>query len=194
MFTGLITHLGTVESIDGGVFVLACDDLPDVAIGASIACSGVCLTVTQKTPRSFTVDVSEETLSKSTLSDWKAGDLINLEYSLRMGDELGGHLVSGHVDDTIKMIDKTPDGDSHILSFEMKESLKPFIVSKGSVALNGISLTVNDVSDDMFNVTIIPHTHEMTNLKVVKPGDLVNVEIDMLARYVAKQLEIQNGK
>ncbi len=131
---------------------------------------------------------------KTTASQWQVGDILNLEFSLKMGDELGGHFVFGHVDNTIKLLDKIEQDKSTILSFELSKDLSPFVVEKGSVALNGVSLTVNNVREKSFDVTIIPHTFEVTNLKMLTPGDSVNVEVDMLARYVSKQLELKNAK
>lgn len=194
MFTGLITHIGTINFFSAGRCEIRCKALPNILIGASVACSGVCLTVVEKTETSFSVDISEETLMKTTASQWQVGDILNLEFSLKMGDELGGHFVFGHVDNTIKLLDKIEQDKSTILSFELSKDLSPFVVEKGSVALNGVSLTVNNVREKSFDVTIIPHTFEVTNLKMLTPGDSVNVEVDMLARYVSKQLELKNAK
>lgn len=193
MFTGIITAQGTVSSVDATRgdkrFVIETPwDMTDVPMGASIACSGCCLTVVEKTQHSFTVDVSEESLSKTTLRDWQVGTKINLESSLKFGDELGGHLVSGHVDGLASLVSITPEGDSHRLKIRVPQDLKQFIAQKGSVALDGISLTVNEVEDDVFGVNIIPHTWVVTTLGQKKVGDHLNLEIDMLARYVARIL------
>lgn len=193
MFTGIITAKGTIAQVDetrgDKRFVIETPwDMTDVPMGASIACSGCCLTVVEKTKTSFTVDVSAESLSKTNLNDWAIGSKINLESSLKFGDELGGHLVSGHVDGlaTLESIEK--EGDSHRLKIRVPQNLKHFIASKGSVTLDGISLTINEVEDDVFGVNIIPHTWEVTTLGTRKVGDKINLEIDMLARYVARIL------
>lgn len=193
MFTGIITAQGTITQVDATRgdkrFVIDTPwDMSAVPMGASIACSGCCLTVVEKTQSSFTVDVSEESLSKTSLRDWQVGTKINLESSLKFGDELGGHLVSGHVDALATLVSVTPEGDSHRLKIRVPLELKHFIAPKGSVALDGISLTVNEVDDDVFGVNIIPHTWIVTTLGQKKPGDKLNLEIDMLARYVARIL------
>lgn len=193
MFTGIITAQGTVTQVDATRgdkrFVIETPwDMANVPMGASIACSGCCLTVVEKTKNSFTVDVSEESLSKTTLRDWAVGTKINLESSLKFGDELGGHLVSGHVDALATLVGITPEGDSHRLKIRVPQDLKHFIAPKGSVGLDGISLTVNEVEDDVFGVNIIPHTWMVTTLGQKKVGDKLNLEIDMLARYVARIL------
>ena len=193
MFTGIITDVGTVTRVDDTRgdkrFEITTNwDMTDVPMGASIACSGCCLTVIAKTRHSFTVDVSAESLSKTNLGAWVEGTKINLESSLKFGDELGGHLVSGHVDGLATLISVTADGDSYRLKIRAPQDLKQFIAQKGSVALNGISLTVNEVEDDVFGINIIPHTWQVTTMGQVKAGDVINMEIDMLARYVARIL------
>ena len=193
MFTGIITAKGTIAQVDetrgDKRFVIETPwDLTEVPMGASIACSGCCLTVVDKTKNSFTVDVSAESLSKTNLNDWVVGTKINLESSLRFGDELGGHLVSGHVDGIATLESIEREGDSHRLKIRVPQNLKHFIASKGSVALDGISLTINEVEDDVFGVNIIPHTWEVTTLGGRQVGDKINLEIDMLARYVARIL------
>lgn len=193
MFTGIITDIGTVLTVDqsrGDVrFEIGTTwDMTDVPIGASIAHSGCCLTVIEKTKHSFFVDVSAESLSKTNLGEWTVGTKINLESSLKFGDELGGHLVSGHVDGLATLVSITPDGDSHRLKIRAPQDLKHFIAPKGSVALDGISLTVNEVEDDIFGINIIPHTWVVTTMGTRKPGDKINMEVDMLARYVARIL------
>ncbi len=193
MFTGIITAQGTVKNVDetrgDKRFVIETPwDMTSVPIGASIACSGCCLTVVEKTENSFTVDVSAESLSKTNLNDWSEGSKLNLESSLKFGDELGGHLVSGHVDGLAVLESITPEGDSHRLKIRVPQNMKHFIASKGSVALDGISLTINEVEDDVFGVNIIPHTWEVTTLGQRKVGDKLNLEVDMLARYVARIL------
>ena len=191
MFTGIITAKGTIAQVDetrgDKRFVIETPwDMTEVPMGASIACSGCCLTVVDKTKNSFTVDVSAESLSKTNLNDWVVGTKINLESSLRFGDELGGHLVSGHVDGIATLESIEREGDSHRLKIRVPQNLKHFIASKGSVALDGISLTINEVEDDVFGVNIIPHTWEVTTLGGRQVGDKINLEIDMLARYVAR--------
>lgn len=193
MFTGIITAQGTITHIDAtrGDKRFTIDtpwDMTSVPMGASIACSGCCLTVVEKTASSFVVDVSEESLSKTTLRNWQIGTKINLESSLKFGDELGGHLVSGHVDGLATIVGIAPEGDSHRLRISVPQDLKHFIAPKGSVSLDGISLTVNEVDDDVFGVNIIPHTWVVTTLGQRHVGDTINLEIDMLARYVARIL------
>lgn len=197
MFTGLISDVGTLRARKGGAGGARFEietKLPmrEVAIGASIACSGACLTVVEKGDGWFAVDVSGETLSKTTLGDWRTGRRINLERSLRLGDELGGHLVSGHVDGVAQVAGRRADGDSTRFTITAPAALARFIAAKGSVALDGVSLTVNEVSEETFGVCIIPHTAAMTTFGKLQPGDRVNLEIDMLARYVARLLEKGN--
>jgi riboflavin synthase len=191
MFTGLITDLGRVRRIDssaGGarLAIETAYDMAAVEIGASIACSGACLTVVEKGPDWFAVDVSAESLARTTIGGWKAGDRVNLEQSLRLGDTLGGHLVSGHVDAVTAVLERRPDGDSQRFSFEIPQGLDKFIAPKGSVCLDGVSLTVNEVESGRFGVNIIPHTAEKTTFGALKPGDRVNLEVDLIARYVAR--------
>jgi riboflavin synthase len=192
MFTGLIQDIGKVRSIDkDGDWRIVIETGMDMArheLGASIACSGCCLTVVEKGSDWFSVDVSAESLSKTIINDWEEGARINLEPSLRLGDELGGHIVSGHVDGLAELIDIKEDNDSWRLKIKVPQTLSQYIASKGSVALDGISLTVNEVDGDVFGVNIIPHTWEHTTLSDRKVGDRLNLEIDMLARYVARML------
>lgn len=193
MFTGIITALGTIQTIevdrpDIRYTIATPWDMDAFAVGASIACSGCCLTLVQKTKNSFCVDVSRESLSKTNLSAWKEGTRINLESSLKMGDEMGGHIVSGHVDGLATIESITPDGGSHRLKIRVPQDLKKFIAPKGSVALDGVSLTVNEVDDDVFGINIIPHTWEVTSFGQVRVGDRLNMEVDLLARYVARIL------
>lgn len=194
MFTGIVTDLGRLaarEDAGQGDLRLTIEtayDMAAVEIGASIACSGCCLTVVEKGAGSFTADVSAETLSKTTLGAWQVGQPINLERSLSLGDELGGHLVYGHVDGQAEVARIAPEGDSLRFGFEVPADLARYIAPKGSVALDGVSLTVNEVDGAEFGVNIIPHTAEMTTFGSLKRGDRVNLEIDMLARYVARLL------
>ena len=193
MFTGLITDLGRVRAHeargDHRFIIETAYDLATVDIGASIACSGCCLTVVEKLDGAFAVDVSAETLSKTTLGDWEEGRFVNLERSLKLGDELGGHIVSGHVDGVGRITRIAPVGDSHRVTIEMPPNVPPFVAQKGSIAVDGVSLTVNEVEGDSFGVNIIPHTWEVTAFGTAKEGQAVNLEIDLFARYVARLLE-----
>jgi riboflavin synthase len=194
VFTGIISDVGQVVARDGGRYTIRCGyQAETIALGASIACDGCCLTVTSVKPDGagsiFDVDVSNETLSKTTLGDWQAGTVINLERALRAGDELGGHVVSGHVDGVAKILAITPDGDSQRFSFEVPPGLARFIAPKGSVALSGTSLTVNEAEGRRFGVNIIPHTLTQTTWGRKTPGDLINIEVDVFARYVARMME-----
>jgi riboflavin synthase len=190
MFTGIVTDLGRVRAVlpggDAGYEIATQYDTAGIALGASIACSGVCLTVVATGPGWFRVQVSAETLACSTLGRWRIGSAVNLERSLRLGDELGGHLVLGHVDGVGHMIERRPEGDSIRLDFEAPDALASAIASKGSIAVDGVSLTVNEVTGRRFGVNIIPHTQAVTTLGGLAPGDPVNLEIDLLARYVAR--------
>lgn len=159
-------------------------DTVGVAIGASIACSGPCLTVVDKGADWFAVDVSAETLSRTTLGAWHQGTKVNLERPLQMGDELGGHMVTGHIDATAEIIDRQPDGASLRLQVRAPKEIMRYVAPRGAVALDGISLTVNDVEGDHFGVNIIPHTQVATGLGELQPGDSVNLEVDLVARYL----------
>jgi riboflavin synthase len=198
MFTGIVTDIGTVLEVrkpGDTVFRIGCSYDPDsIDLGASIACSGACLTVvdTGREPRGtgwFTVQASAETLSRTTLGAWGESTRVNLERALRLGDELGGHIVSGHVDGVASIVARSGEGDSQRFSFEVPESLAGFVASKGSVTLDGVSLTVNEVEGARFGVNLIAHTLAVTTLGQAEPGGQVNVEIDMLARYVARLME-----
>lgn len=196
MFTGLITDVGEVVARSGGTFTLrTAYRLKPEETGLSICCNGVCLTATEIKPISagaeFTVDVSNETLAKTNLDSWQPGRRVNLERSLRAGDELGGHIVSGHVDGVAKIISITPDGDSKRFLLEAPEHLSRYIAPKGSVALDGTSLTVNEVAETRFGVNVIPHTLTVTTWGAKTPGDLVNLEVDVFARYVARLMEFR---
>jgi riboflavin synthase len=197
MFTGIITALGTIRAIDPigngrDMRIAITAPWPDIAaipVGASIACSGCCLTAVELHQDHFTVDASAETLSRTVLGGWTVGSPVNLERSLKIGDELGGHIVSGHVDGVGEAVSATMENGSTRWRFRVPKPLARFIAEKGSVAVNGVSLTVNEVEDDMFGVNIIPHTASVTLFGSMKPGDRVNIEIDMLARYVARLAE-----
>lgn len=193
MFTGIVTDRGSVRAIVAGgdtrfEFSTAYDT-GHVATGASIACSGVCLTVIDRGAGWFAVSVSAETLARTTMGAWTEGMPVNFERALCLGDELGGHIVSGHVDGVARLVSVDPEGDSKRLVFEAPAELARFVAPKGSVALDGVSLTVNEVEGARFGVNIIPHTLAVTTLGLIAPGDRVNMEIDMLARYVARLLE-----
>ena len=193
MFTGIITDIGRVRAVarngDTRMEITTAFDTATIAEGASIACSGVCLTVVETGPGWFAVEASLETTSITTLGDWRPGQAVNLERALRAGDELGGHIVSGHVDGLAVVDAIVPEGDSLRFSIRPPGNLLALVAAKGSVALDGVSLTVNAVSDDCFGVNIIRHTAHQTTFGELSPGRRLNMEIDMLARYVARLLE-----
>jgi riboflavin synthase len=199
MFTGTISDLGEVlqvtEKSEGlRRLTIACGYDPDsIAIGASIACSGVCLTVVERSRAgnrsSFAVDAAAETLRLTTAQHWRPGTRLNLERALRLGDELGGHMVSGHVDGLAELRARDDFLDSAALSFAVPPALSRFIAPKGSIALDGVSLTVNEVKGDAFSVLIIPHTLKVTTIGALQPGARVNIEVDQMARYAARLLE-----
>lgn len=193
MFTGIVTDIGQVRHVekrgDTHIVLTTHYDVSEIDIGASIACSGCCLTVVDKgasKDRWFAVTASGETLSKTTLGHWKIGDSVNLERPLHVGDELGGHIVTGHVDGTAKVLSIAPEGESIRMEFEAPASIARFIAPKGSVALDGASLTVNEVDGARFGVNIIPHTLKVTTFGGIKPNMKINLEVDLLARYVAR--------
>lgn len=190
MFTGIITDVGRVRSVrpggDTGFVIATAYDTRGIAIGASIACAGACLTVTETGADWFAVQVSAETLSRTTLGRWREGTAVNLERALKVGDELGGHILSGHVDAVAEIVSCRPEGDSLRFVFEVPAPYDKAIAPKGSVALDGVSLTVNEVEGRRFGVNIIPHTQAKTTFASAKPGDRVNLEINVLARYVAR--------
>jgi riboflavin synthase len=199
MFTGIVNDLGEVLDVHPKAeglrrLTIACGYDPDsIDIGASIACSGVCLTVVERgragNRASFAVDAAAETLRVTTAGTWLRGTKLNLERALRLGDELGGHMVSGHVDGIAELVGRDDFLDSAALSFRVPAGLARFIAPKGSVALDGVSLTVNDVHDDTFTVLIIPHTMKVTTLGALQPGARVNLEVDQMARYAARLLD-----
>jgi riboflavin synthase len=196
VFTGIVTDVGELIGREGGRFAIRSRYAPEtIAHGASIACDACCLSAVTIRPDGkgsvFTVDVSNETLSKTTLGSWYVGRPVNLERALRAGDELGGHIVSGHVDGVAQIVDMREDGESLRVSFELPQHLAPFVAPKGSVALEGTSLTVNEVSGLRFGVNLIPVTLTETTWGRKKPGDEVNVEIDLFARYVARIMEFR---
>jgi riboflavin synthase len=199
MFTGIITDVGELLSVEAPSSELrrlriACAyPIGGIADGASIACAGVCMTVVEKGREGnrpwFAVDAAAETLAVTTVGRWKQGDLINLERSLKIGDELGGHMVSGHVDGLAEVIAREPVSEAVRFTLRAPPDLARFIAVKGSVALNGVSLTVNTVEDDTFSVLIIPHTLQVTTLKALQAGDTINLEVDQMARYAARLIE-----
>ncbi|MFC4352832.1 riboflavin synthase [Fodinicurvata halophila] len=196
MFTGLVSDLGRLlgsEGMEDKRFRIATSyPLGEVAIGASIACNGCCLSVVEKGEGWFAVDVSGETLSKTTLGDWQPDHRVNLERALRLGDELGGHLVSGHVDGIAEILEIRPEGGSLRFSLRAPGHLARYIAPKGSVTLDGVSLTVNEVEGAEFGVNIIPHTAQVTTFGRYEAGNRVNLEIDLLARYVARLMAQQD--
>ena len=194
MFTGIVTDMGEVRSLEQAGDLTARIgtgyDTSGIEIGASIACDGVCLTVIDLGPDWFDVQISAETVSKTNLDAWTEGRRINLERALKVGDELGGHIVSGHVDGLAEVVAMRDEGDSTRVTLRAPETLARFIAPKGSVALNGTSLTVNEVDGCEFGINFIPHTKEVTTWGGVEVGDRINLEIDTLARYVARLAEM----
>lgn len=195
MFTGIITDIGTIAAVErqGDLRVRVATDyaVDTIDLGASIACSGVCLTVVDKAPGWVAFDVSGETVSRTAQGQWTEGRRLNLERALKLGEELGGHIVTGHVDGVATVLGICPEGDSRRIGFAVPASLAPYLAAKGSVTVDGVSLTVNEVSDQddgtaHFAVNIIPHTAAVTTLGSLAPGDAVNIEIDVLARYLQR--------
>ena len=201
MFTGIVTDIGTIEAIeergDARVRVSTAYDTAGIELGASIACSGVCLTVVETGPGWFAVDVSGETMSRTAPAQWYAGRALNLERAMKLGDELGGHIVTGHVDGVAAVEDVSGEGDSKRVVFRVPADLAPFLAPKGSVTIDGVSLTVNTVTDaadgTRFAINLIPHTQAVTTLGALEPGAAVNVEIDVLARYL-QRMEHYRGR
>ena len=199
MFTGIITDVGRIAAVeqrgDLRVRIGTAYDTASIDLGASIACSGVCLTVVDKGGEWFAVDVSSETLAR-TGGTWAEGTPLNLERALRVGDELGGHIVTGHVDGVATVLEVRPEGDSHRIGFRADPALAPYLAPKGSVTVDGVSLTVNEVRDDggetRFTVNIIPHTAGMTTLGRLAAGATVNIEIDVLARYLGRMEQLRH--
>ena len=200
MFTGIITDIGRITGVeqkgDLRLRIGTAYDTASIDMGASIACSGVCLTVVDKGPDWFAAEVSAETLSR-TAGDWSEGTPLNLERASRVGDELGGHIVTGHVDGVGTVVEVTPEGDSTRIVIEAPAALAPYIAAKGSVALDGVSLTVNEVSDlhgggVRFGINVIPHTSEMTTFGGIVPGRQLNIEIDVLARYLGRMEQLRH--
>lgn len=200
MFTGIVTDIGEVRSVerrgDLRLQIGTGYDLADVALGASIACSGVCLTVVDKGDDWFAVDLSGETVSRTAADLWRQGARLNLERAARLGDELGGHIVTGHVDAVGEVVEARPDGDSTRIAVELASSLAGLIAAKGSVTLDGVSLTVNEVSDSAnrtrFTINIIPHTAAHSTLGDIAAGRQLNVEIDVIARYLQRMMTVRS--
>ena len=194
MFTGIVSDIGTIASVgtrgDTRIVVETAYDTATVDLGASIACSGVCLTVVDKGPNWFAVDVSGETISRTATDQWTQGRPLNLERAMKLGEELGGHIVTGHVDGVAEVLEVEPDGDSLRIGFAVPAAIAPFLAPKGSITVDGVSLTVNSVADHgdvtHFAVNIIPHTQGATTLGALAPGRSVNIEIDVLARYLQR--------
>ena len=194
MFTGIVTDIGTIDRVeargDTRVVVSTGYDTATIDLGASIACSGVCLTVVDKGPHWFAVDVSGETISRTAQGQWTEGKRLNLERAMKLGDELGGHIVTGHVDGIAETVAITADGDSKRIAFTIPREIAPFVAPKGSITVDGVSLTVNTVEDDpdasRFTVNLIPHTQAVTTLGSLQTGQAVNIEIDVLARYLQR--------
>lgn len=190
MFTGVVTDIGRVRRVVPGGdthFVIETSyPAGTIAVGASVACSGPCLTVVEKGRGWFAVTASAETLSRTTLGGWREGTHVNLERPLRLGDEFGGHLVTGHIDGVVLLVDERPEGDSRRWTLEAPAALARFIAAKGSVALDGVSLTVNDIDGSRFDVNLIPHTLRHTTLGTTAPGARLNLEIDLVARYLQR--------
>ena len=193
MFTGIVTDIGTITNLvkegDLRARIQTSYDTNGIDMGASIASDGVCLTVVDLGPDWYDVQISAETVNVTNVNAWEVGKRVNLERALKVGDELGGHIVSGHVDGVAEVISMVDEGDSTRVQLRAPAALSKFIASKGSVALNGTSLTVNEVHGDIFGINFIPHTKEMTTWGDVKTGDQINLEIDTLARYVARLAE-----
>ena len=194
MFTGIVTDVGRLRAVretnrDLRFEVETSFDLSTIDMGASISHAGCCLTIVEKGDNWFAVEISGETVSLTTLGAWKEGDPINLERAARVGDELGGHIVSGHVDGVGEVVSIESEGGSHRVKIRVPRPLHRFIAPKGSITVDGVSLTVNEVEDDVFGVNLIPHTWDVTTLGRLVPGAKVNLEIDMLARYLARWRE-----
>ena len=193
MFTGIVTDIGEVQAIErrgDTLFRIATHyDTERIAIGASISSAGCCLTTIAKGDGWFSVEASAETLGCTTLGSWQTGTKINLERALKVGDELGGHIVTGHVDCVGRVSECVPEGDSLRVIFSLPSAFAKFVPAKGSIAIDGVSLTVNDVSSDSFGINLIPHTQKVTTLGMLAVGVAVNIEIDVLARYIARMTE-----
>lgn len=198
MFTGLIEEIGTVAKVEktqlGATFVINCNKiLEDIKIGASIAINGACHTVTDFTQNSITVNTSNETLNISNFSQLKQNDTVNLERAMTLSSRLDGHLVSGHIDGTAEFIEKKSDGFSYKMFFKLKNELRKYLIYKGSITINGISLTIASIENNIFSVAIIPHTMQNTNLSSLKTGNIVNIETDIIAKYIENFSHVSNN-
>lgn len=201
MFTGIVSDIGTIESVesqgDTRLRIATAYDTDTIDLGASIACSGVCLTVVDKGPAWLDMQVSAETIRRTARDQWTAGRRLNLERAMKLGDELGGHIVTGHVDGVAEVLDVTPEGESQRIAFAVPKDLAPFIAPKGSITIDGVSLTVNAVEDHAdathFAINLIPHTQAVTTLGTLAKGQTVNIEIDVLARYL-QRMEHYRGR
>ena len=197
MFTGIISDLGRVRFVERRdetrIGIATSYDTATIEVGSSVACAGACLTVVDKDRDWFAADVSAETLARTTVGHWIERTPVNLERSLRVGDELGGHLVSGHVDGLARLVGRESEGESVRLTFQSPPELARFVAAKGSVALDGVSLTVNEVDGALFQVNIIPYTQTRTSLDALRPEDAANLEVDLIARYLARLTEDPRG-
>lgn len=197
MFTGLIETLGTVQRISSGsmtdVWIESGLPSAELELGESIACDGACLTVVELGPAAFRVQASQETLRRTTLGHWRSGTQVNLERAMRLGDRLGGHLVLGHVDEVSEVLERRSEGGSAVMTFRLSPAMAPFFIEKGSVAIDGISLTVNTVGDDRFSVSLIPETQARTTLSRKELGARVNLEADLIGKYVARLHGLRPG-
>ena len=195
MFTGIVEELGKINTITGDKITVVCETvLSDAKLGDSIAVNGVCLTVTNLTSNSFTADVSPETMKVTALNELKAGDFVNLERAMKADGRFGGHIVSGHIDGRGKFISCSRVGDFYDLKFQLEAEQAKYVVHKGSIAINGISLTIANVNENEISLAIIPHTYENTSLKILKTGDFVNIEVDITAKYIEKFLSTRDNK
>ncbi len=196
MFTGIVTDIGEVVEVDGSaerrLRIKTGYEVDSIAIGSSIACSGICLTVTDIGPDWFGVLASEETVSKTSISRWEVGSFVNLERALRVGDELGGHFVTGHIDGMLCLKNSFNAGSSVEMIFNIEAWARPYLAAKGSIALDGVSFTVNKVDETSFSINVIPHTKQVTTIGKLRAGMMVNVEIDMLARYLDVAYRVGN--
>jgi len=200
MFTGIITDIGRIDAVeqrgDLRATIATAYDMDGVSLGASIACSGACLTVVDKGPGWFAVDISAETVARTAPGRWAAGGRLNLERAMKVGDELGGHIVTGHVDDIGTVASIAAEGDSHRITIAAPRAIAPYVAAKGSIALDGISLTVNTVADEadvvLIGVNIIPHTAAVTTFDTLAAGDAVHIEIDILARYLGRMEQVRH--
>ena len=194
MFTGIIEEIGTLHSLINGKITINCNKiLEDMKIGDSISTNGICLTVTNFDKKSFSADVMPETIRRTSLENLKAGDILNLERALKLNDRLGGHIVSGHIDGVGKIKSMRPEGNAIMVTVNAEKNLLRYIAAKGSVALDGMSLTVVDVANDSFSVSLIPHTRDVTNFKDKKNGSPVNIETDVIAKYLERLINIKNS-